>query len=176
MMDATESGLAMAGQYIVLIVCLAYAAIWTWWRHARRSLMDDATGSAESDILDNMSWREFEQLVGEGFRLQGYYVLEDFELGPDDGTDLTLRMNGEKYLVQCRHWRDFRVDAPAVRKLYGAMATKRAAGGFVVTSGGFTPEAREFASGRNLRLLDGPKLHRLLKQAQGDAPAQASPA
>lgn len=166
MVGAVGRGLATAGQYIAPILCLAGAAISAWRRHTRRSLVDNVTRSDVPDILDDMSWREFEMLVGEGFRLQGYQVAENFEPGPDDGIDLTLRKNGEKYLVQCKQWRALKVGVPVVRELYGAMAAKGAAGGFVVTSGRFTPEAEAFASGRNLRLLDGPQLHRLLKQAR----------
>lgn len=54
------------------------------------------------------------------------------------------------------------------------MAAKGATGGFVVTSGRFTDEAINFASGRNVTLVDGPKLHGLLRQAQ--AGANRSPA
>ncbi|RSZ38612.1 restriction endonuclease [Variovorax beijingensis] len=172
MVGTMGRGLATAGQYIVPIFCLAGAAISAWRRHARRSLMDNVARSDGPDILDDMSWREFEILVGEGFRLQGYQVAENFEAGPDDGIDLTLRKNGEKYLVQCKQWRAFKVGVPVVRELYGVMAAEGAAGGFVVTSGRFTPEAEAFASGRNLRLLDGPQLHRLLKQARGSSSAK----
>lgn len=150
--------------------CLEASTICSSWRRrARRVLVDNVTGSDASDVLQGMSWREFEVLVGEGFRLQGYQVVENFEPGPDDGIDLMLRKDGEKYLVQCKQWRAFKVGVPVVRELYGAMAAKGAAGGFVVTSGRFTPEAEAFASGRNLRLLDGPQLHRLLKQARGSS-------
>lgn len=173
MVGAVGGGLATAGQYFVPILCLAGAAISAWRRHGRRSLMDSVTRSDAPDILDDMSWREFEMLVGEGFRLQGYQVMENFEPGPDDGIDLTLRKDGEKYLVQCKQWRAFKVGVPVVRELYGVMTAKGAAGGFVVTSGRFTPEAEAFASGRNLRLLDGPQLHRLLKQARGSSSAKS---
>jgi restriction system protein len=53
-----------------------------------------------------------------------------------------------------------------VRELYGVMAARGATGGFVVTSGRFTDAAASFASGRNVKLIDGPKLHDLLRQAQ----------
>ena len=65
----------------------------------------------------------------------------------------------------------FQGRVPVVRELYGVMAAKGASGGFVVTSGKFTVEAEAFAVGRNIRLLDGPKLERMLKQAQGVAEA-----
>jgi len=172
MVGAVGRGLTTAGQYVVPILCLAGAAISAWRRRARRVLVDNVTGSGASDVLQGMSWREFEMLVGEGFRLQGYQVVESFKPGPDDGIDLMLWKDGEKYLVQCKQWRAFKVGVPVVRELYGAMAAKGAAGGFVVTSGRFTPEAEAFANGRNLWLLDGPQLHRLLKQARGRSSAK----
>jgi len=59
-----------------------------------------------------------------------------------------------------------------VRELYGVMAARGAAGGFVVTSGRFTAEAMSFAEGRNVRLVDRSKLHGLIRQAQGSARPQ----
>ena len=117
-----------------------------------------------------MSWREFEMLVGEGFRLQGYQVVETGGGGADGGVDLVLtkpgKNGGEKFLVQCKQWRAFKVGVDVVRELYGVMAARGATGGFVVTSGRFTDEAISFASGRNVNLIDGPKLHGLIRQAK----------
>jgi restriction system protein len=42
------------------------------------------------------------------------------------------------------------------------MAAKGVAGGYVVTSGQFTAEAKEFAAGRNIVLLDGGALRGLM--------------
>ena len=172
MVGAVTRGLAGAGQYILPLICLAGAAVSAWRRHERRTLVENVTRSSAPDMLDNMSWREFEMLVGEGFRLQGYNVVENFEGGPDGGIDLTLRKDGEKYLVQCKQWRAFKVGVTVVRELYGVMAAQGAAGGYVVTSGGFTAEAETFANGRNVRLVDGPKLQQLLRQAKGAAAAR----
>ena len=85
--------------------------------------------------------------------------------------NLKLRKDGETYLVQYKQWRLFKVGVPVMRELYSVMAAKGDAGGFVVTSGRFTAEAEAFAEGRNVRLLDGPKLERILKQARGVAEA-----
>ncbi len=63
-----------------------------------------------------------------------------------------------------------------VRELYGVMAAKGAAGGFVVTSGRFTEDAAGFANGRNVMLIDGPKLYGLIRQVQSSkASALAQP-
>jgi restriction system protein len=65
-----------------------------------------------------------------------------------------LHKGDEKYLVQCKQWRAFKVGV--LWELYGLMA----AGGFVVTSGRFRKESSEFAQGRNVELIDGVKLQR----------------
>ena len=162
--------LASFGQYIVPLICLAGAGMSAWQRKARQNLVTDVAQSQATDALDGMSWREFEMLVGEGFRQQGYQVVETGGGGADGGVDLVLtkpgKGGGEKFLVQCKQWRAFKVGVDVVRELYGVMAARGAAGGFVVTSGRFTEHAISFASGRNVTLVDGPKLHGLLRQAK----------
>lgn len=113
-----------------------------------------------------MSWRDFELLVGEAFRLQGYRVTETGGGGPDGGIDLAMISGGEKFLVQCKQWKAFKVGVDVVRELYGVMAAKGATGGFVVTSGRFTNEAKVFANGRNVQLVDGQKLFEMIKNAK----------
>ncbi|MGM9427222.1 restriction endonuclease [Hydrogenophaga sp. MI9] len=165
--------LATVGQYIVPFICVLGAVTSAWRRRERKNLVADVARSKATDALDGMSWREFEMLVGEGFRLQGYQVVETGGGGADGGIDLVLtkpgKNGGEKFLVQCKQWRAYKVGVDVVRELYGVMAAKGATGGFVVTSGRFTDEAISFASGRNVTLVDGPRLHGLLRQAQAGA-------
>ena len=162
-------GLAMAGQFVVPLACLVAAGISATKRQQRSGLVASVQGGAPgraSDALGNLSWQDFELLVGEAFRLQGYEVTEHGGAGPDGGVDLVLRKDREKFLVQCKQWKAFKVGVQVVRELYGVMAAEGAAGGFVVTSGTFTSEAVAFASGRNVRLVDGPKLFGLIQQAK----------
>jgi restriction system protein len=161
------------GQYALPLICLAGAGLSAWRRNERKQLVENVTQSKAGDVLDGMTWQQFERLVGEAFRLQGYRVAETGGGGADGGVDLVLSKDGEKHLVQCKQWRAFKVGVDVVRELYGVMAAKGAAGGFVVTSGRFTEEATRFADGRNVRLIDGPKLHGLIRQAQSASPAPA---
>ncbi|MEJ5991141.1 restriction endonuclease [Ramlibacter sp. PS3R-8] len=153
-------------QYLVPTLC-AVAAFISWWgRRTRTGLVSSVTRSPSADVLNGMSWREFEMLVGEGFRMQGYAVVDNGGSGPDGGVDLTVRKGDETYIVQCKQWKAFKVDVGIVRELYGVMAARGAAGGFVVTSGSFTKDAIEFAQGRNVKLMDGKNLYGFLKQAK----------
>jgi restriction system protein len=157
---------ATVGQYLVPLLCLAGAGVSVFKRRQASQLHSDAANRA--DGIAQMSWREFEVLVGEYFRHLGFSVAVTGGGGPDGGVDLLLQKGSDRYLVQCKHWRARRVGVEAVRELYGVMAAQRKAGGFVVTSGDFTDEARAFASGREVQLINGRALQQAV-QAQSAA-------
>lgn len=154
--------LAMIGQYLLPFICLCGAAASAYRRARRGRLFDDVTQNPAAGALDGMSWNEFELLVGEAFRRQGYAVTESGGGGADGGVDLVLSKGGERFFVQCKQWKAFKVGVTTVRELYGVMAARGAAGGFVVTSGQFTADAQDFAAGRNITLIDGPALRALI--------------
>jgi restriction system protein len=158
--------LAGFGQFIVPPLCLIGAVVSAWRRKKRAQLVVDATQSRSADALQGLTWQDFEKLVGEGFRLRGYRVTETGGGGADGGIDLELSKGSEKFLVQCKQWRAFKVGVSIVRELYGVMTARGATGGFVVTSGRFTEEAVAFANGRNISLIDGPELMALIRSAR----------
>jgi restriction system protein len=123
---------ASVGQYLLPILCLAGAGMSAWRRSERKSLVIDVVQREASDALDGMSWREFEMLAGEGFRLQGYQVVETGGGGADGGVDLVLKRGGEKFLVQCKQWRAFKVGVDVIRELFGVMAAMGATGGQLI--------------------------------------------
>ena len=142
-------------------------------RSKRRRLLSQ---QISLDTLRGLTWQEFELLVGEAYRRQGYKVEETGGSGPDGGVDLILRRNGETVLVQCKRWKQqAKVGAPTVRELRGAVARDKAMRGIFVTSSTFTREAIAEAEGQPMELVDGKALLELVKEAQGQtAPAQAN--
>jgi len=171
--------LAGIGQYLLPFVFLLGAAMSAYGRFTRRALHAKVATSPDRDALNDMSWQQFEALVGEAFRRKGYTVTETAS-GADGGIDLVIKKHGETFLVQCKQWKAYKVGVTTVRELYGVMAAKGATGGFVVTSGIFTDEARAFATGRNIELMDGEALHALIRgvtapvKATSAAPAVAT--
>ncbi|MEW6520221.1 MAG: restriction endonuclease [Thermodesulfobacteriota bacterium] len=133
-----------------------------------------ATTAKHSAMLavERMTWQEFEMLVGESFRQQGYKVKETGGGGADGGIDLQMTLNGKKYLVQCKQWKTCKVSVKTVREFFGVMVDAGAVGGFIVTSGVFTNEAISFAADKQINLVDGGKL---LKIINGASPAAAPP-
>lgn len=164
--QAVINGLATIGQYLVPALCLLAAVISALRRRQRQSLVTDVAQARSSAALDDMGWREFEMLVGEAFRLRGYRITETGGGGADGGVDLVLAKGGEKFLVQCKQWKAYKVGVDVVRELFGVMAARGATGGFVVTSGRFTADARNFAQGRNVELIDGSQLFSMIQQVR----------
>ena len=166
--------LASVGQYLLPFAFLVGAGMSAFGRNKRRALHEQVAGSPDRSALNDMSWQQFEALVGEAFRRKGYAVTETGGGGADGGIDLALKKEGETFLVQCKQWKAYKVSVTTVRELYGVMAAEGATGGFVVTSGVYTDEARAFAVGRNIELMDGKALHALIRGVSGPAKAAAA--
>lgn len=155
--------LAMFGQYLLPFAFIVGAGLSVYGRQQRKALYTDVQTSSSVSALNDMSWQEFELLVGEAFRRKGYAVAENGGGGADGGVDLVLKKDGEKFLVQCKQWKARMVGVSIIRELYGVMAAEGAAGGFVVTSGIFSNDGKSFAEGRNVELIGGADLMALIK-------------
>ena len=82
------------------------------------------------------------------------------------GVDLTMRKDGQKCLVQCKQWKVFSVGAPVVREMFGLMTAEKADQAIIVSTGNFTRDARDFAAGKPIQLVDGPQLLALVQSVQ----------
>jgi restriction system protein len=158
-------GNAIAALLLVLSIGSAIRAVFA------RKLLDR---QSSMDSIRSLSWQQFEILVAEAFRRRGYSILENGGGGPDGGVDVVLHKRGQEFLVQCKQWKARQIGVTTVRELKGVMATSGAAGGFVVCSGSFTNDARTFAAGAGIELIDGPALLRLIEEVR--AQSEDSPA
>lgn len=154
--------------WLSVAVAAGLALAWFGATLVLRVLRRRSSRPSETGALMGMKVREFESLVRESFKLQGYQVIEG-RRGAAEGGELALRRDRETVLVQCRHWRDRKVGVGAVQALQSAMAARGAGGGFVLTAGRFSREAAAFAAGSNVRLVDGDGLIGLIERASGAA-------
>ena len=140
------------------------------YREKHKKMLVDKQKDIES--IRTLSWRDFEHLVGEAYRRQGYTVLENTDIGPDGGVDLRLKKDGNRFLVQCKQWRTMKVGVKVVRELYGVMTAEHATGGIVITSGIFTQEAKNFAADKPIDLVEGNQLFALIGTVRRGSPAK----
>jgi restriction system protein len=154
----------------VALAILAAGMLGVGKRLWRRFLLSRAVGV---QALRQMSWPDFEVLVGEAFRRQGYFVTEHGGRQADGGIDLELVRGNERVIVQCKHWLNRQVPVQRVRELLGVVTAEGADRGILVATGGFTRDAFEFAAGKPLQLLDGEALVKLTRPTPAPIPAES---
>jgi restriction system protein len=142
-------------QYVIPVIFIIGACISTIRSKKRIKLLDKQSGI---ESIRDMSWQDFELLVGEAFRRKGFEVRENGGGGADGGIDLVLTKNGKKSIVQCKRWKTFSIGVPLIRELYGVMTSERANDCIFVSSGNYTAEARLFAEDKPIWLIDGSEL------------------
>ena len=109
-----------------------------------------------------MSRQQLVFLIGEGFRRRGYAIIANAR----QNADVLLRKDAEDFLVQCGQWKAAKIGVGALRALHDAIAASDAAGGFMLTAGAYTDEAREFAKQNRIELMDGAALEQLMLEAR----------
>jgi restriction system protein len=150
-----------------------------WVRRLQRRRLLNSHNSLQS--LRGLSWRDFQHLVGDGFRRQAYAVEVRSTAARAGGIDLVLTNGDRKILVQCRHGDRPQIGLDTVQRLHASMYAERATGGLVVTSGAISDEARAFAADKPIALIEGPALLELVLRSRithanrSDAPARREP-
>ncbi len=143
-------------------------AVGSFFFARKRSRLVDEQTSLEK--LRETPWKDFEYLVAEAYRRQGYQVEYSLGRGADGGVDLTLHKDGHKSLVQCKQWKVFSVGAPTVREMFGLMTAEKADQAIIVTTGNFTRDALDFAAGKPVTLVAGSELLALVQSVQTRPP------
>src|SRR5262249_8172969 len=91
--------------------------------------------------------------------------------GADGGVDIHLYAEGSDtpgIVVQCKAWKTYKIRVKEVRALLGVMTASRVAEGVFATTGHYTAEARQFAAGNRIELIDGEDLLRRISDLRPD--------
>lgn len=120
-----------------------------------------------SVVLENMDPDQFEELVAECYDKQGYEA-HHFGGSHDRGIDILAEKTSagarERVVIQCKHQQS-NVGSPVVQQLWGVVTSDPSfTRGDFVTSSGFTAEAKEFAEGKRLSLIDRELLAKLVRE------------
>lgn len=147
--------------YIASLILLA--APFAFLNTRRKAIQLDSQRNIQT--VRDLHWRNFEELVAEAYRRQGYRVTEG-GYGADGGIDLELRKDGHLTLVQCKQWKTQKVGVNVVREMFGVLTAHQANHFIIISSGTFTQQAIDFAAGKPIELIDGPKLLALVNDVQ----------
>ncbi len=133
----------------------------------RRHLLEWTTN------LRLLSAQEFEWIVGEVLRREGWDVEETGKEGAADGNvDLRIRRAEQELLVQCKRWQSWSVGVDEVRKLAGTLLREGLPGkaGIFVTLSHFTEPAIAEAAELGIELVDNRELVRRIERVRATEP------
>jgi len=162
LLQVFASGAAKSAPFAALLFVIL-AIVCALFGTKRRKLVDN---QQSLETLRATSWKDFEFLVAEAYRRQGFAVEYSLGRGTDGGVDLLMGKDGRTFLVQCKRWKVLSVGAPVIREMFGIMTAEKADEAIIVTSGRFTNEAEVFASTKPIQLVDGTQLLGLVKSVQ----------
>jgi Restriction endonuclease/Topoisomerase DNA binding C4 zinc finger len=114
------------------------------------------------EYLKSMHPQEFEELICQLYARLGYAA----ELTPytgDGGIDAYLRKGGQTTILQCKRVKGS-VGEPVLRDLYGTMRAENASTGLVVTTGKVSRQAREWADGKPIEIIELDLLQDLIRR------------
>lgn len=104
--------------------------------------------------LRQMNWSKYEELMQAIFERKGYGVERKGGNGSDGGIDLILKKNGSTSMVQCKRYKG-NVGVKIVREMFGVGVHHGFKKIFICTTSDFTREAKKFAKGKNIILING---------------------
>ena len=161
------------GPVFAPVIALAFLApvTFSFFKSSKKKRLHDL----REDIteIQELSWSELNEKVAKAYRKAGYMIMGNDPYTSDPSIDIVMRRSANLYLLQSRYWRNRKVSLREVKKLSGIMHEKQASGIFLLTTGIFTKNARRYAIGRPINLVDGIKLVELLdtiKQDDSSAP------
>jgi hypothetical protein len=126
------------------------------------------TSAGGTDALARLTWQDFEHLLAEHYRAQGYRVEHHAPVKSlktlAAGVDLRLTRGNESVILQCKHWDALEVEVQEVNELLSVMLNEAATKGILVTRGRFSAEAISIQRRQpRLQLMDGEMLRVLIK-------------
>jgi restriction system protein len=177
-----ESIEGLVAQFLYLVALMAWFASYGWWKSSpwliAVAFISIAVGGfgifaiifsirqahheeQQRALKTKNHWQRlspsgFEKHVADLFRAKGYEAKVSGKTG-DGGVDIQLRQNERKAIVQCKRY-EKNVGVKVVREFCSVASQNAADEAFLVTSSGYTVEARKWAKKEPIILIDGDEL------------------
>jgi len=118
--------------------------------------------------LNRLTWQKYEEAVENHFVQSGYRIKAVPARNEFPQRTVLLTAEGKAYLLVHENWRDETIHQPFLRKIFDEIENRSLNGGFFVGFGELTPNAKEYATKRGLRLLIGKQLEEIVRASEWD--------
>ena len=161
--------------FVITVLLVAGGLAYLLWRSRQRQLLMAATAVSHSpfsmaaetrrdsgamltaDLLSKLEWKRFEELVADYYAKTGV-VAARTKTGPASPVHIKISWKGEPRpfaYVQCIAHPVGLVDVTPLQELVAVLTAEDIRRGYVITSGKFSVQARDFAEEKHLTLMPG---------------------
>ena len=159
--------------YVIAVITLLAGVGFLWWRRTQRNLdlavsslsrtpfeaatEADSTGQFTAELIGRLGSKRFERLVASYYAKTGV-VAERTSAGPDAPVHIRIFWKGEPKPfagVQCHANPPMLIGITPLQALFTALSAAEIRRGYVVTTGKFNVEARDYAEEKHFTLLSG---------------------
>jgi restriction system protein len=163
---AIAIGIALSLQLVLPVTFAIFAglpfvviAIYVAWR--QRGTPGEAKTVRIIEEIRALGREEFQAIVEEAFRLDGYTV------APHEGAsaDLDIRKSGRTHVVNLRRWKTAQNGIGHFRELHDAVRALGASGGVFIATGEVSDTARQFAAEHAIEIGEASALAKLLAKS-----------
>lgn len=156
----------------VIALALLTPLTFSFLKSSRKKKLHDLRN--EIKLIQEIPWEQLKEQVAEAYGRAGYLIMENDPFTSDPSIDLVMRKSANLYLLQSRYWLNRKLGLREVKNLFSLMHEKQATGVFLLTTGVFSKNARRYAIGRPINLIDGIQLVELLSTIKEIEPAPRS--
>ncbi|HXC36085.1 MAG TPA: restriction endonuclease [Candidatus Acidoferrales bacterium] len=115
------------------------------------------------DRLRDIDWYQFERFVAYVYEQHGFNVTRKGGANPDGGIDMVIEKNGQRFAVQCKHWKTWDVGVKAIREFLGALTDSKIEKGIFITLNEYTGEAKQLAEKHGIEIINETGLRRMVE-------------
>ena len=151
------------GPYVLAGVCTLMAA----WQVAKVRAASGAPAAArsaeEADWIRRLGWLQFEQLVDGHFTHRGMRTVLLLGLPGCPPRTAMIDGGGAVRVIHCTEWKSEQIGYAIVSAFASEISARAAQGGVLLTFGRLTRGASTLAADRNIEVVSGLKLTRMLR-------------
>jgi HJR/Mrr/RecB family endonuclease len=128
------------------------------------SITNPVTTPSLSEKMRALDWFQFEKLIAAVYHTKGYMVKRLGGANPDGGVDLIVEKSSERFAVQCKQWKAWKVGVRQIREFLGTLTDSGIPNGIFITLQGYTDDAKALADKHNITLLSEVTVVKLLEE------------
>jgi HJR/Mrr/RecB family endonuclease len=118
-----------------------------------------------SEKLRKIDWFQFEKLIELIYQRRGFKVKRLGGANADGGVDLVVELPAERFVVQCKHWRMWKVGVRDIREFLGTLTDSQIPNGIFITLRGYTREAKQLADRHGIKILNESDIIQMLEKS-----------